>query len=579
VTASGSPVVGRTLAHYEVLERIGGGAMGEIFLAQDTRLDRKVALKVLPPESVNNEERLQRFRTEARAAAAMNHPNIVTIHGVEEVDGIHFLAMELVEGRTLREVIPHGGLQFDEFLRIAAQLTEAIATAHAAGITHRDLKPDNVMITRTGRVKVLDFGLAKLVDERETADFEGATLIDAPPPEYERLTSDGMLIGTIPYMSPEHVTGGHIDGRSDLFSLGIILYEMLTGERPFKGRNPAAVMASILRIKPGPISSRRHDVPQHLEVAIALCLEKDPTERLQSAESLYEQLRILKRQYSSGGSAADAALAAHLSGSDSAGVTVMTSVRREISRHRVPLLLLAGVFVLNLVETTVETALRQHSGIGRELGFQLARAAHFFEGGATLTGWDAASPLVVYGYSIAYFFVLLALVVITGWALARRTDRRPFRVFAIAIAIDYAVSLPFFLFFPVPERWAWPDSGAILLSDLWAPQLIEVFRPFSGLDNCFPSFHVSLTVVVVGLAFVERLRFRWAALWLGILVVLSTAVLGIHWLTDIVAGIATGILAVAVALRLERRLRRARTSGGPAVGAPDSPSAAASSAT
>ena len=144
-------MVGRRLAHYEVLERIGGGAMGEIFLAQDTRLDRRVALKVLPTESVNNAERLQRFRTEARAAAAMNHPNIVTIHGVEEVDGIHFLAMELVEGRTLREVIPSGGLPFEEFLRIAAQLTEALATAHAAGITHRDLKPDNVMITQAGR--------------------------------------------------------------------------------------------------------------------------------------------------------------------------------------------------------------------------------------------------------------------------------------------------------------------------------------------------------------------------------------------------------------------------------------------
>jgi len=559
VTGGASPVIGQMLAHYEVLERIGGGAMGEIFLANDTRLERRVALKVLPPESVNNEERLQRFRTEARAAAAMNHPNIVTIHGVEEIAGIHFLAMELVEGRTLREVIPHGGLPFEEFLRIAAQLTEAIATAHAAGITHRDLKPDNVMITQTGRVKVLDFGLAKLVDEGGTRDFEGATLADATQPVDDRLTIDGMLIGTIPYMSPEHVTSGVIDGRSDLFSLGIILYEMLTGERPFKGRNPASVMASILRNKPRPISSSRHDVPQHLEVAIALCLEKDPAERLQSAESLYEQLRILKRQYSSGGSAADAALAARRPGSNSDGASVTTGARQAVSRHRWPLLLLAGVFVANLVETTVETAVRQHSGVGRELGFQLARAAHFFEGGVTLAGWDSAPPVVVYGYSIAYFFALLLLVVITGWALARRADPRPFRIFALAIAVDYAVSLPFFLFFPVPERWAWPDSGAILLSDLWAPQLIEIFRPFSGLDNCFPSFHVSLTTVVVGLCFTERLRFRWVAFWLGVLIVLSTAVLGIHWLTDIVAGLATGVLAVAAAQLLDRRIRWPRT--------------------
>ena len=196
---------------------------------------------------------------------------------------------------------------------------------------------------------------------------------------------------------------------------------------------------------------------------------------------------------------------------------------------------------------------------GRDLGFQLARAAHWFEGGINLSGWDTASPVVVYGYSIAYFFLLLLLVLLTGWALARRPGPRPFRVFALAVAIDYAISLPFFLFFPVPERWAWPDSGAILLSDLWAPQLIELFRPFSGLDNCFPSFHVSLTAVAVGLCFTERLRFRWAALWLGVLVVLSTLVLGIHWLTDIVAGLATGVLAVAVAILVDLRIRRPRT--------------------
>ena len=574
-----SPMVGKMLAHYRVLEHIGGGAMGEIYLAQDTRLERKVALKVLPSASVSNREKLQRFRTEARAAAAMNHPNIVTIHGVEETDGIHFLAMELVEGRTLREVIPRGGLPFEEFLRIASQLTEAVATAHAAGITHRDLKPDNVMITETGRVKVLDFGLAKLMDEAQPADFEGATLVEAPLPADDRLTSDGMLIGTIPYMSPEHVKGHHIDRRSDLFSLGIILYEMLTGERPFKGANPAAVMASILRNRPRAISSSRHDVPEHLELAIALCLEKDPAERLQSAESLYEQLRILRRQQSSGGSSADAAVAARMFGSEFESASIATRTRRAVARHRWPLLILAAVFVANLVETTIETAVRQQWGTGRELGFQLARAAHWFEGGITIAGWDAASPLVVYGYSIAYFFALLALVVVIGWALARRVNPRPFRVFALAIAVDYAVSLPFFLFFPVPERWAWPDSGAILLSDLWAPQLIEIFRPFSGLDNCFPSFHVSLTVVVVGLAFVERLRFRWAALWLGLLVVLSTAVLGIHWLTDIVAGLATGILAVTIALRLERRIRWDRTSGGHAADPANSPSAATSRAT
>ena len=552
-------LVGGMLAHYRVVERIGGGAMGEIFLAEDTRLGRRVALKVLPADAVTNVERLQRFRTEARAAAAVHHPNIVTIHGVEESGGVHFPAMELVEGRTLREVIPRGGLPFAEFLRLAVQLTEAVAVAHAAGITHRDLKPDNVMITQSGMVKVLDFGLAKRLDEPREESFEGATLVHQPRADYERLTSDGMLIGTIPYMSPEHVKGAAIDGRSDLFSLGIILYEMLTGHRPFRGSNPAAVMASILRRQPAPISEVRNDLPRHLELAIDLCLEKDPNERLQSAQSLHEQLRILRRELSSGGAASDAALAARMAISSSSGSGLALRASRAVARHRAPLLLLSAVFLFNLVETTVEGAIRDRTGLGRELGFQLARAAHWFEGSVTLEGWDAASPLVVYGYTLAYFFLPLLLVVVIGWSLARRAHARPLRHLAVAVGLAYAVSLPFFLFFPVPERWAWPESGAILLSDLWAPRLIEVFRPISGLDNCFPSFHVSLTTVIVGLCFMERLRFRWVALWLGLLVVLSTAVLGIHWLTDIAAGLATGVFALAGARLLDYHLRGPQT--------------------
>ena len=217
-----------------------------------------------------------------------------------------------------------------------------------------------------------------------------------------------------------------------------------------------------------------------------------------------------------------------------------------------PLLLLSAVFLLNFAETTIEAAIRDRYGLGRELGFQLARAAHWFEGATTIEAYETASPLVVYGYSISYFFAMLLLVIATGWALARAPEREPFRVFALAVTADYAISLPFFLFFPVPERWAYPESGAILLSDLWAPTLIEIFRPISGLDNCFPSFHVSLTVVMVVLAFHYQLRYRWSALWIGLLIVLSTSVLGIHWVTDIAAGLATGFLAVAVARLIDR---------------------------
>jgi len=227
-------------------------------------------------------------------------------------------------------------------------------------------------------------------------------------------------------------------------------------------------------------------------------------------------------------------------------------VRSLAIRHRLPLFLLAVVFVVNFLETTVETAIRDRWGLGRELGYQLARAAHWFEGSNTVEGYEAASPVIVYGYASAYFFAMLILFFATGWALARAPGREPFRVFALAVTVDYAISLPFFLFFPVPERWAYPESGAILLSDLWAPELIEIFRPISGLDNCFPSFHVSLTVVMVALAFLYRLRYRWSALWIGLLITLSTSVLGIHWLTDIAAGLATGILAVAAARLIDR---------------------------
>jgi serine/threonine protein kinase/membrane-associated phospholipid phosphatase len=547
------PIVGEHLAHYRVIERLASGGMGEIYLAEDTRLERRVALKVLSAETVANTECLQRFRTEAKAIATMNHPNIVTIHGVEEDRGIHFIAMEFVEGRTLRKVIPDGGLPLAEFFQIAEQLTEAVAVAHGRGITHRDLKPDNVMVTPSGHVKVLDFGLAKLVGESREQSIDahkGADLTHAPS---ARLTENGALLGTIPYMSPEQVAGGEIDHRSDLFSLGIILYEMLAGERPFKARSASGVISAILREPFTPVSRRRRDIPRPIELAIDACLEKDPAERMQSASSLHEQLRLLRREYSSGVVSSDGRHANR--GAEPSGPWRQPAARvRHLADHSLPLLLLGAVFLVNLVETTVEAAVRDRWGVGRELGYRLAHAAHWFEGSITAEAYDTASPVVVYGYSTAYFFALMILVVATGWALARSPGRHPFRIFALTITADYAISLPFFLFFPVPERWAYPESGAILLSDLWEPFLIEAFRPISGLDNCFPSFHVSLTVAMVGLCFLFGLRLRWSALWLGLLVIVSTSVLGIHWVTDIGAGVATGILAVATALLIDRRL-------------------------
>ncbi|MGB5658410.1 MAG: serine/threonine-protein kinase, partial [Thermoanaerobaculia bacterium] len=217
-------MIGETLSHYRILDKLGKGGMGEVFLAEDTTLKRKVALKVLPPELATSQERLERFQREAESLASLNHPNIVTIHTVEEDGGVRFLTMEWVDGQTLAELVGKGGIPLERIFEIATPLADALAVAHSKGVVHRDLKPGNVMVTDDGRVKVLDFGLAKLLEEEpDLVATEMAT---------EALTRDGIAMGTIPYMSPEQVQGKAVDHRSDIFSLGIVLYEMSTGKLP-----------------------------------------------------------------------------------------------------------------------------------------------------------------------------------------------------------------------------------------------------------------------------------------------------------------------------------------------------------
>jgi len=217
-------MVGQTLGHYKILELLGKGGMGEVYRAEDTTLDREVALKILPPELAESQERLDRFQREAKTLAALDHPNIVHIYTVEEADGVRFLTMHLVEGKQLSELIPKGGMSLDRIFDLAIPLADALATAHEKGVIHRDLKPANIMVTDEGRVKVLDFGLAKLQHDLHTPV---ATELPTEP-----LTEEGRIVGTMPYMSPEQLEGAEIDSRSDVFSLGVILYEMATGERP-----------------------------------------------------------------------------------------------------------------------------------------------------------------------------------------------------------------------------------------------------------------------------------------------------------------------------------------------------------
>ncbi len=286
-------LVGRTLGGYRIIESLGSGGMGEVYLAHDTRLDRRVALKVLPPETASHPEKIARFEREARAVASLTHPGIVTLHSIEEADGLRFLTMEHVEGETLSKQIPTRGFPVERFLSLAIALADAVAAAHRQGILHRDLKPDNIMLDADGRLKVLDFGLAKLRDEA-TEDGDRTTR------ETRSVTQDGRIVGTVAYMSPEQAEGLPVDHRSDIFTVGILLYEMATGERPFRGKTNVAVLSSILKDNPRPVSELRNDIPKPLARMIERALAKRPEDRYQSTTDLRRDLEDLKRDVDSG---------------------------------------------------------------------------------------------------------------------------------------------------------------------------------------------------------------------------------------------------------------------------------------
>ena len=267
--------------------------MGEVFLADDTKLGRKVALKVLARAHAADPERRDRFEREARAIAALNHPNIITIYSVEDLDGVLFLTMELVEGKTLTELIPPRGMSLEQLLHVGIPLADAVGAAHQRGITHRDLKPANVMVTEEGRVKVLDFGLAKLQEESPVGGLSVTVT-------KEQLTSEGRIVGTVAYMSPEQAQGKAVDARSDVFSLGVLLFEMATGEKPFKGDTNMSLLSAIIKDTPSSVTDLRQDLPRDVGRILRRCLAKDPEERYQTAKDLRNDLRLLKEDLDTG---------------------------------------------------------------------------------------------------------------------------------------------------------------------------------------------------------------------------------------------------------------------------------------
>ncbi len=289
-------MIGQTLSHYRIVSKIGAGGMGEVYLAEDTRLGRKVALKLLPESLTADDQSNRRFVQEARAASALNHPNIITIYDIA-LDGQHnFIAMEYVEGETLRAVVSRGKVEVRRAAEIAAQAASGLAAAHEAGIVHRDIKPENLMLTRAGQVKILDFGLAKLV-ERRSASLASTELTTAtylkPAPAAE--TEAGTIMGTVAYMSPQQAEGGALDSRTDAFSLGVVFYEMLTGRRPFEGKSAIDTLHAIINLEPRPAVEVNPRLPREVTDILGKALAKEVSERYQHADDFALDLRRLKR--------------------------------------------------------------------------------------------------------------------------------------------------------------------------------------------------------------------------------------------------------------------------------------------
>src|SRR6516162_880246 len=285
---------GTHLGPYEILTPLGAGGMGEVYRARDTRLERTVAIKILPQEMSSDAVRKQRFEREAKVISQLNHPHICVLYDVGHQDGIDYLVMECVEGETLAKRLEKGPLTLEQVLKLGAHIADALDKAHRSGVVHRDLKPGNIMLTPSG-AKLLDFGVAKLVAPLASLATLTATKVESP------VTQEGTIVGTIQYMSPEQVEGKDVDGRSDIFSLGAVLYETVTGKRAFEGRSQLSVASAILEKEPTPLSTVKPLTPPALDHAIRKCLEKIPEERWQSASDLASELKWVAESGSQAG--------------------------------------------------------------------------------------------------------------------------------------------------------------------------------------------------------------------------------------------------------------------------------------